>query len=63
MQFEEDNVEALMENIILHGMQIRIVNIYETPYATLTNILSIIEKTFSNISIGKPMLIVGDFEC
>jgi len=61
MQFQEDNVESLMTNIILHGMQITIVNVYATPYATLPNILDILEKTFSNISISKPIIILGDF--
>lgn len=43
MEFQEENVEPLMESIILHGMQIIIVSVYSKPYATLPNILNIIE--------------------
>lgn len=40
-------------------MQITIANVYATPDATLPNTLIIIKKTLCNISIGKPVLIIG----
>lgn len=58
MLFQEDNVEALVVSIILHGMHIAIVNVYVPPYATFPNILNIIEKSLCNISSGKPIVTV-----
>jgi exonuclease III len=59
--FEEYNVEAMLANIIIHGLQIKILNIYASPHATLTNIIGIITKTLCTLHPNKVIIILGDF--
>jgi exonuclease III len=59
--FEEYNVEAMLANIIIHGLQIAILNIYASPHATLTNIIRIITKALCTLHPNKVIIILGDF--
>jgi endonuclease/exonuclease/phosphatase family metal-dependent hydrolase len=61
IHFKEYNVEVMLANIIVHGLQIAILNIYVGPHATLTDIISIITKALCTLHPSKVIIILGDF--
>ena len=49
IHFEEKNVEATLANMLLHDMDIIVLNVYVAPYATLNDTLDLISKALCRI--------------
>ena len=42
IHFEEKNIEATLANMLLHDMDIIVLNVYVAPYATLNDALHLL---------------------
>ena len=61
IHFEEKNVEATLANMIIHGMDIIVLNVYVAPYATLNDSLHLLSKALCNTHSNQTIVIIGDF--
>ena len=58
---KKKNIEATLANILLHDMDIIVVNVYVAPYATLNNTLDLLSKALCKIHSNQTIAIVGNF--
>jgi len=61
IHFEEKNIEATLANMIIHGMDIIVLNVYVAPYATLNDALHLLSKSLCNTHSNQTIAIVDDF--
>ena len=52
MHFGQDNIATTTTKMITHEQHIAILNIYNTPSATLSNILVVLAKSLCNIPLN-----------
>ena len=61
IHFEEKNVEATIENMLLHDMDIIVLNVFVAPYIALSDTLHLLSKSLCNIHSNQTIAIFGDF--
>ena len=61
IHFEENNVEMVLAKLILHALEIAILNIYVVLHATFSNILNVLSNALYHLHMNGTIFLVGDF--
>jgi hypothetical protein len=61
IHFEENNVEMVLAKLFLHESEIEILNLYDAPHATFSNILNVLSNALDHLHLNETIVIVGDF--
>jgi exonuclease III len=62
IHIEEKNVELVLANFFSHGTEVAILNLYDAPHATFSNIVNVISNALDHFHVNRSIVLVGDFD-